>query len=185
MIRFVLVLVVIAQASRDFPTAKDWEAAERAIVRLEPAAFKDLPQAVRDDLDRRQCTIPQSDLDAAPHNVIRGRFTSGKQTDIAVLCSVKGLSTILVFRGGSTKEVAELAPKEDKDFLQTTGRNTIGFSRAIVVASPARIRAYREAFGGAPLPRLDHDGVDDAFVGKSSVVRYWFGGKWLELPGAD
>jgi hypothetical protein len=34
-------------------------------------------------------------------------------------------------------------------------------------------------------PRIDHKGIDDAFVGKASEVHYYYRGKWLELQGAD
>jgi hypothetical protein len=32
---------------------------------------------------------------------------------------------------------------------------------------------------------LDHDGVEDAFAGKASVVSYLVDGRWLALAGAD
>lgn len=188
MTKALLFLLLLVQATQTLPPPEAWEAAERAIVRLKPAAFKDLPANVRADLERRQCTIPQPDFELEelpPYNVVRGRFTSAKAIDIAVLCSKNGVSTILVFRGGATTNVAELAPSEDKGFLQGGGGDRINFSRAIGVATPKSIRAYHEAFGMGQLPRLDHDGIDDAFVGKWSVIRYWTGGKWLELQGAD
>ena len=164
----------------------DWVAAERNIVRLKPAAFPGLPAAVRAHLEKRGCTIPQSpEVDEQPNNVVRGQFTSAKQQDFAVLCSVRGISSILVFRGGSATDVAELAPMEDKGRLQVTGVNSIAYSRVIGVARPSAIRVYAQEFGGALLPRLDHDGINDAFVGKGSIVLYWFGGKWLELTGMD
>jgi hypothetical protein len=165
----------------------DWNAAERNIVRLKPAAFRSLPAAVRAHLEERACTIPQSpEIDEQPNNVIKGRFTSAKQQDIAVLCSVKGTSSILVFRGGSVSDVAEIASTEDRSFLQTTGPNTIGFSRAVFVASPSAIRGFHKEFGGPTPPSpLDHDGINDAFVGKASTIHYWSGGRWLELTGMD
>jgi len=165
----------------------DWAAAERSIVRLKPAAFPKLPVEVRRNLEKRACLIPQAvGIDEQPNNVIRGHFTSPTQQDIAVLCSVKGKSTILVFRGGAVNDIAEIESGEDKGVLQTTGPNTIGFSRAIGVATPAHIRAYYKEFGGTKPPaRLDHDGIDDALVGKTSTVLYWFGGKWLTLTGMD
>ena len=183
MTRTLLFLLLLVQPARTLPTPQEWDAAERAIVRLKPDAFRNLPAAVRTDLDRRQCTIPQPDgLDGAgPHNVIRGRFTSQTSTDIAVLCSMGGVSTILVYRGGDTKDVATLAAMADKGFLQTGSPKAIEFSRAIGIASPAQMRIYHAAFGSGNVPRLDHDGINDAFVGKASIVRYWTGGKWLEL----
>lgn len=181
---FVLVMLSLYQSS-PLPQ-RDWVAAERNIVRLNPAAFPGLPAAVRANLEKRMCTIPQAvGIDEQPNNVIRGRFTSAKQMDIAVMCSVNSRSTILVFRGGSVSNVAELRSGEDKGCLQGLGPNTIGFSCAIFVASPADIRAYYKGFGGPKPPPLDHDGIDAAFVGKASTVLYWFGGKWLELTGMD
>ena len=183
--RGLLFLLLLVQPARTLPTPQEWDAAERAIVRLKPNAFKDLPANVRADLERRQCTIPPSDSFNEPHNVIRGRFTTATQQDIAVLCSVAGISSILIFRGASVKDVASLAPAEDKSYLQVGGPTTIEFSRAIFAASPTQIRSYHKAFGGPALPRLDHDGINDAFMDKASTVRYWIGGKWLELQGAD
>jgi hypothetical protein len=185
--RLALVLVALSLFQASQVSKLDWAAAERNIVRLKPSEFADLPPAVRTYLEKRTCTIPQSpEIDEPRNNVVRGRFTSAKQIDIAVLCSVKGVSTILVFRGGSASDVAELAPIADKEFLQTTDVDKIGFSRALGVATPEAIRAYYKEFGGPTPPvRLDHEGIDDAFQGKASIVRYWFGGKWLALTGMD
>ena len=88
---------------------------------------------------------------------------------------------ILVFQGGSAMEVMELASQPDSDFLQGYGEGVIGFSRAIGVASPKYIREH-----GWPKSRPpDHDGVDDGFLGKASVVWYLSEGSWQRLPGAD
>jgi hypothetical protein len=180
----VLAAVVLYQAAP--PAQPDLAAAARNIVRLKPDAFPSLPAPVRAHLSKRGCTIPQSpDVDEQPNNVVRGRFTSARQQDIAVLCSVKGVSSILVFRGGAVADVAELAPGKDEDSLQVMGTNSIRYSRVIGVATPEAIRVYAKEFGGTLPPRLDHDGIDDAFVGKASIVRYWFGGKWLSLTGMD
>jgi hypothetical protein len=32
---------------------------------------------------------------------------------------------------------------------------------------------------------MDHQGIDDAFVGKASVALYFYRGMWLQLSGAD
>jgi hypothetical protein len=105
--------------------------------------------------------------------------------DWAVLCSRERTSTILVFRAGSTSDVAELASHRDADFLQLTYAGRPGFSRELSVAEPANIRRHFDAYGGPQLPPLDHDGIDDAFLEKGSVVHYWHEGRWLQLQGAD
>jgi len=49
---------------------------EKYIVRLPPAAFLELPANLVQELQRRQCTIPQEATSAKkPNNVIKGEFT--------------------------------------------------------------------------------------------------------------
>ena len=62
-----------------------------------PAAFPELPANLVQELQRRQCTIPQETFSKKRNNVIKGEFARPGQTDWGVLCSVKGVSTILVF----------------------------------------------------------------------------------------
>ena len=81
--------------------------------------------------------------------------------------------------------VAELASAPDLNYLQDIGGGVLGFSRALGVASPRYIQERYEVYGGLEPPPLDHDGVNDAFVEKGSVVWYWYEGQWLQLTGAD
>ena len=170
-------------------TSSEFDRADEETVRLPPDAFDDLPDAVQEELTVRGCTIPQPSYSGLEKgNVVRGHFTQADQTDIAVLCSRERVSVILVFRGGSVKEVAELASKPDAHYLQGIGNGEIGFSRALGVASPEYIRYCYEALEQYDVPKpppLDHDGIDDYFDGKASGIWYWYGGKWLSLAGAD
>ena len=182
LIRVLLASVLASSTS----AGQDFARADIETVRLKPAGFDRLPPQVRQELERRGCLVPQSYSDRDPHNVVRGRFTSGAQTDIAVLCSRQRVSTILVFRGGTTTVVSELARRPDADFLQIVAAGgVVGFSRAVGVADPKYIQEHHQRYGGPTPPRLDHDGINDIFVGKASVVWYWSGGKWLQLQGAD
>lgn len=159
---------------------------DEPIARLRPSEIPNLPPAVRKELERRGCAVPQTFVAGGrPHNVIRGQFSSASQMDWAVLCSRAGTSSILVFRGGSVKAIAELAANADSVYLQNIGGGKIGFSRALGVASPRDIRELYETRGGAEPPPLDHDGIADIFVEKGSVVWYWREGRWAELTGAD
>ena len=178
--------VIAAVALKTVPTTQSQSVAPSSPVRLKPSAFPDLPPPVRRYLERRGCEIPQTFFGKTPHNVVRGRFTSATQTDIAVLCSRAGISAILVFRGGNTSAVAVLARRSDEGEMQVVGDGFVtGYSRAIGVASPSFIREHAAAYGGPKPPPLDHDGIDDIFVEKASVVLYWYRGRWLELQGAD
>jgi hypothetical protein len=82
--------------------------------------------------------------------------------------------------------VAEVAPAKDEAFQQDVdGRGTLGYSRAIDAVGKDYILKHYEAYGGPKPPPITHHGINDAFVEKASVVRYFYRGKWLELQGAD
>jgi hypothetical protein len=163
---------------------QDWIAADLATVRITPSVFPQVPPAVRAEMERRGCTVPQPHGATQPTNLVSGRFTSAGQTDWAGLCSRERISVILVFRGGSTTNVAELARQPDRGYLQGLGGGVIGFSRGLGIADAAFIRAHHDR-NSPPLPLLDHDGINDIFIGKASVVWFWSQGRWLELAGAD
>lgn len=163
----------------------DFQAAARAVVRLPPAAFPILPQAVRRELQRRNCTIPQESYSKHPNNVIGGQFAKPGQKDWAVLCSRNGASSILVFWNGSASNPAELAQGDDIDYLQGDQDGRINFSRGIAAAGSDFILQHYRAYGGPQPPALDHQGIDDAFLEKASVVHYFSAGKWLQLTGSD
>lgn len=152
---------------------------------LSPSAFAELPTGIVDDLTTRGCSIPQSYPDSAPHNVVRGRFASRDQTDIAVLCLRDTTSSIVVYRGGRADSVVELAPRPHLRTELTDTTSGFQFSRAIGVGDSAFIQGRFERYGGPRPPVLDHLGINDIFVGKASVVWYWHRGQWLQLQGSD
>lgn len=179
----IAILPVCTQSPED--QKREFDEAERGIVRLPPSAFPELPGNLARDLERRGCTIPQEAFTKKPHNVIHGSFAKPGRTDWAVLCSVKGVSTILVFWNGSERNPAEIAGMEDRIFLQGITADRIGFSRSIAsVGQDFIVRHYR-AYGGPAPPPMHHQGIDDAFLEKASVTWYFYGGKWLKLTGAD
>lgn len=172
-----------AKASQEF-TEKLREA-DLKVTRLPPSAFPELPTDIRRELERRGCTVPQVWADKKPHNVIKGELTGKGQNDWAVLCSLNRVSTILIFRNASDREPLELARESDIDKLQGVGGEVIGYSRAISPVGRKYILDHHRAYGGPKPPTIDHQGIDDAFVGKGSVVRYFHAGRWLQLTGAD
>ena len=178
----------VALVSGAWATLQAQDIVERADAdtrRLAPSHFRQLPERVRMDLERRGCTVPQLWSDTLPGNVITGHFRTARQADYAVLCSVNQVSAILVYWSGRADSVAEFASAPDKDYLQGVGNNQIGFSRAIGVADTSFIRSAYQELGGTTPPRLDHEGIEDAFVEKASHVWYWHDGKWLRLAGMD
>jgi hypothetical protein len=163
----------------------EWSRADEQTVRLPPDRFSTLPTAIAARLRDLGCTVPQNVKTTEPHNVITGRFISAGNADWAVLCSRNRASSILVFVNGSPVSMIELEPSPDRQWLQGGAGGSIEFSRAIAVASPRYIVEHHDAFGGPDPPPLDHDGINDIFVEKGSVVLYWHQGQWLHLQGAD
>jgi len=172
-----------AQPPKDFQ--RSFEEAERRIVRLPPTAFPELPGKVVRELQRRRCTIPQEAFTKKPHNVIKGQFAKPGQTDWAVLCSVNGISSILVFWNGSELNPAVIGAEEDRHRLQGIGDDRIGYSREINSVGRAFIMDHYKSYGGPKPPPIDHQGIDDAFTGKASWTLYFHQGKWVCLTGAD
>jgi hypothetical protein len=165
------------------PGDLDWNKTANNIRLLPPSAFSTLPKAIIEELNRRQCMIPQIDGRAESHNVIKGSFTGKGQIDWAVLCSRGDESSILVFKGGSVEGVSQLATGPDKSRLQTIAEKRIGYSRMISPVNGPSIIQYYKAFGGPTPPPIDHEGIEDIFVGKASVILYYNQEGWLRLTG--
>jgi hypothetical protein len=185
--RFCLAVILSGSGWAQTPPElqRAFEAAGKQIVRLSPSAFPGLPKKIRADLIRRGCLIPQVPHDKKPHNVIKGEFAKPGQTDWAVLCSVGGVSSILVFWNGSMANPAQIGEMKDFDSLQDSGADGITYSRAVAPVDRAYILQHYQAYGGTKPPPLDHHGINDEFVEKGSIVLYFYRGKWLQLMGAD
>jgi len=164
---------------------RQFDEAEQRIVRLPPTAFPELPRKVVRELQRRGCSIPQEAFTKKPNNVIKGQFARPGELDWAVLCSIKGVSTILVFWNGSDKNLAAIAPFEDRIFLQGITDDKIGYSRAITPVGKDFIVLYAQASAEPTPPLINHQGIDDAFVEKGSSTWYFYDRNWLKLAGSD
>jgi len=175
--------VALAGAANTAATAQDWARANADVRRLLPAAFPQLPADIAHYLEGRRCTIPQPFGADRARGVVSGHFISGDRVDWAVLCSVDGVSAILVFRAAGISHVDELARRPDGDYLQIVDdKGTIGYSRVISVATPDGVRGYGR---NAHVTSFDHDGIVDAFVEKASTVLYWDRAHWLVLDGSN
>jgi hypothetical protein len=177
------VLAVVSSAT--FASLLFAQAPQARIVRLSPAVFRDLPANLVKELQRRECTIPQETYSKKRNNVIKGEFAKPGQTDWAVLCSIKGVSTILVFWNGSEKNPAAFAPAEDRIYFQGVRKYQFWYARGIRPVGRDFITRHYQAYGGPQPPSINHQGINDAFVEKASVVWYFYNGQWLKLSGAD
>lgn len=169
----------------DKPVPDEWDAANAEVRRLLPDAFPKLPGSVKRELKKRHCTVPQTFISTQPHNVIAGEFARKGQEDWAAICSSGQMSAILVFWGGSGKDVFAFPTGPDKNYLQGIGGGKIGYSQMIDVVGEDYILEHYKRYGGPTPPPITHDGINVAFVEKASSVLYFEKGEWLSLTGAD
>ena len=162
-----------------------WEKADLETKRLPPDSFPELPQSIREYLGDRGYTIPQAYRPSRPHNVISGEFRCRGVTDFAVLASKDRVSRITIFWGGSLEDISGIAERKDISWLQGIGRGKIGFSRAIMVAKGVSISKACRIYGEAELQEIDHDGIEDYFLGKASIIHCLVNGEWIGVLGAD
>lgn len=167
------------------PIHDPWADAAETVQRLPLQAFADLPTLALHVFEEHGCAVPQVWYDDEPHNIISGEFAAPGQQDWAALCSRNGQSRIVVAWGGAAQCEAAVGEDEDRASLQGVGGGQIGFSRLLAAVHPGTIMRYYEEFGGPEPPLLTHQGINDIFVEKASVVRYCHGGEWLRLTGMD
>jgi hypothetical protein len=138
---------------------------------LEPKQVRDLPGAVRADLEKRACRIPRFMKWDGPHNAIQGQFMRAGQQDWAVLCATPDKTTILIYAAGAAESVQPLRG-EDPD-----PRRFIHAVTAFVLGK----RALRDQQGEMPVQEFDHDGIEDGPIGGSGRVIYHRDGEWSLL----
>jgi len=158
---------------------------KRRDIYLSPSAFREVPAGVAADLKQRGCLVPQDGTSDKPSNVIRGEFARPGQMDWAVLCSVRGVSSILVYWKGENRATASLALRADRNYFETDFQGRQIFVRAIQPVGQDFILEHYRAYGGPKPPAIDHQGIEDEFLKKASIVWYFERGRWLKLTGAD
>ena len=154
------------------------------IRRLPINAFPQIPAAVKDALVRRGCLIPQTYEAHQPENVIHASFERHGSSDWAVLCSVDGRVSLLVFFS-SGGDPAVLASAPETDCLQAHGAtNVLGFNWGIDPAPPETV--HEAQFGMRhPPPRLDHDALADSVIDRRTIYRVFAKGAWTVVDTRD
>ncbi|HTB96148.1 MAG TPA: hypothetical protein VK716_04005 [Terracidiphilus sp.] len=154
------------------------------IRRLPLNAFPQLPDVVAAELRRRSCLIPQTYESHQPENVVRASLERPGSVDWAVLCSVQGTVSLLVFFGSAPEKPVTLVAVPETERLQDhdlTG--TLGFNWGIDPASPQRVHDAQIGLSRRP-PPPDHDALADSVVDARTVYHFYSRGKWslLDMP---
>jgi hypothetical protein len=152
---------------------------------LNPSDFSFLPRNIARYLKRNGYTIPQCWCNGNPHNVVSGSFAKKGQKDWAVLASKGRKSSVLVFWKGSTRHPSKLQTLPDKLFIRIAAEVHAQYSRMISVVGKSFVDQHAVWYRGARPPPIDHDGINDEYVNKTSTVHYYYKGKWYELQKGE
>ncbi|MCE5272515.1 hypothetical protein LLH00_14645 [bacterium] len=175
---------------------RDWEENKDTLYvrRLPPAAFPDLPEPVRQELERRHITVPQSysEQEGELQNVIKGRFTDPEHTDWAVYCMDGDSSYILVFPDGKAQEPIKLEQEAFPGYYVSypeeyrNPKDSIDYGFYLDCVSPAQIAEYNRSWEEDSLilpDPLDHDGMYIIDIDKCPSVLYLFNRAPVDLNG--
>lgn len=137
---------------------------------LEPRQVRELPAAIKADLEKRNCKIPRFTKWDAPHNVIQGQFLEPGQRDWAVLCRHQDRSSILLYPGKVIADV-QTVRSEDHDpyrIIHTVTKFVL------------QKRAIRDKLTES-VPQFDHDAIEDGPIQKAPIVLYHRDGEWTQF----
>jgi hypothetical protein len=155
------------------------------IRRLPVNSFPQLPAEIAAELIARGCMVPQTYEAQRPENVIHASLERAGSSDWAVLCSVDGRVSLLVFFGSDPQEPIELASAVELARLQAHGAsNVLGFNWGIDPATPDQVQ---EGESGSELRpwTLDHDAISDSVIEHKTVYHYFAKGKWTLLEANE
>ncbi len=152
------------------------------IQNLPVSSFPDLPDPVGKALTARGCVIPQTYEAHRPENVVHASLERAGSRDWAVLCSVQGQVSLLVFFADASPAQPEvLATMKATDRLQPRDvSGELGFNWGIDPAPPKRIHDAQAGMTHRPEPP-DHDSLADSVIDHRTVYHLFRGGAWEQV----
>lgn len=146
-------------------------------IRLLPiSSFPQVPPLVAQQLNQKGCMIPQTYEAREPENVIQGSFEKPGSKDWAVLCSIKGITTLYVFFQSDLAHPTPLRHQPDNQWLGVEWSLDYGSAWGIATR-PARMIPPR---GSA-----NHDGIEDSHIEQSSTIHYFDNAHWSTLDSGQ
>ncbi len=176
--------VAPAQLNESGQIVIDGRSTSYLIRHLPVSSFSGLPSGVVDLLNRRGCLIPQTYQAHRPENVVHASLEGAGSSDWAVLCSSRGIVSLLIFFAGTPARSFVLASSPETERLQPhdpTG--VLGFNWGIDPASPAQVHEAQAGLEHRP-PLLDHDALADSVINHRTFYHFYARNAWtvLETP---
>jgi len=151
-------------------------------IRLLPlTSFPALPAVVAAQLNERKCMVPQTYEARAPENVVHASLERKGSDDWAVLCSVNGLTTLYVFFQSQPAVPMALRHQRDSEWLGSEVVGEYGSAWGIARRGPSQMRGTKGVARGS----FDHDGIDDAYVERSSTTHYYQDHSWIVIDNSN
>lgn len=152
---------------------------------LPASSFPALPAAVVAELNRRGCLIPQTYEAHGPENVIHGGFRRAGEKDWAVLCSVRGTVSLLVFFDGAAASPEVLTTEAETSRLELNNASgKLEFDWGIDVATPELVHEAQAQMRRRPA-KLDHDAVAESVIDGATVYHFYAGTAWATVETRD
>jgi hypothetical protein len=152
---------------------------------LPPSSFPNLPGSIADLLSQRGCLIPQTYEAHHPENVVHASLERAGSQDWALLCSAKGMVSLMVFFASAPESPTILVVAPEAERLQVHGASQVlGFDWGIDPASPERVHDAQIGLDHRP-PPPDHDAIANSVIDqRTAYYLYSKTGKWMqvELP---
>jgi hypothetical protein len=156
-------------------------AASYVIHRLPVSSFPELPAPIANVLNQRGCAIPQTYEAHKPENVIHASLEKAGSSDWAVLCSLQGTVSLLVFFESAPDHPTVLAASPETKRLQEHGAGEpLGFNWGIDPASPEHVHEAQSSMGRRP-SRPDHDALADSVVDHRTIYHFFAKNQWIVL----
>jgi hypothetical protein len=151
------------------------------IRRLPVSSFPELPAPIAQQLNRRGCLIPQTYQAYGPENVVHASLERPGSADWAVLCSVQGTVSLLVFFASAPEQAQVLSTAREMDQLQEQNAGgALGFAWGIDPASPDRVHQAQAGMEHRPA-LLDHDALADTLIDHRTAYRFYSKNAWVRL----
>ena len=163
----------------------DGKSSPYTIQHLPVSSFPTLPDPIQDQLNLRGCLIPQTYEAHRPENVVHASLKGRGSSDWAVLCSIRGAVSLMVFFDDGAKPPVVLASAPETERLQShdpTG--VLGFNWGIDPASPKQVREAQAGMEHRP-PPLDHDALADTLVDHRTIYHFYLRNVWILLDTQD
>jgi hypothetical protein len=149
------------------------------------SSFPGLPDEFAVLLNRRGCLIPQTYEAHRPENVIHASLERPGSSDWAVLCSVQGTVSLLVFFSSAPASLHVLSAAPETERLQAHDPSgVLGFNWGIDPASPEQVRQAQAGLLHRPAP-VDHDALADSLVDHHTVYHFYLKNAWIVLEMPD